>query len=178
VFDKGILRDGEGNDIDFKNTTIIMTANSASAEIQELSADPDTFPDTPDGLLSAIRPALLKDFKPAFLGRLMPVAFNPLDSDSLRLIARMQLDKVRDRIKGVYDCDLIIDTAVEDVLIRRCIMGDTGARAVKAVIEHEILPVLADFILNALSKNDLPPLLEIQCRPDDQIIVCGRQKEV
>jgi type VI secretion system protein VasG len=171
VFDKGILRDGEGNDIDFKNTTIIMTANTASAEIQELSADPDTFPDTPDGLLSAIRPALLKDFKPAFLGRLMPVAFNPLNRDSLRLIARMQLNKVRDRIRQVYECDLQIDAAVENLLIQRCVMGDTGARAVKAVIENEILPILADFILTALSGGTVPTFLKMSCGAGGQIAV-------
>ena len=67
VFDKGSVRDGEGRDIDFKNTIIIMTSNAGTDLISKLCADPETAPDAA-GLAEALRPELLKIFKPAFLG--------------------------------------------------------------------------------------------------------------
>ena len=74
VFDKGQLRDGEGRDIDFKNTIIIMTSNAGTDTIAKLCADPETMPDAA-GLAAALRPELLKVFKPAFLGRVTVVPY-------------------------------------------------------------------------------------------------------
>lgn len=173
VFDKGVLRDGEGRDIDFKNTTIILTANSASAEIAALAQDPETFPDDPEALLSAVRPALLRDFKPAFLGRLMPVVFNPLDGEALRDIVRMQLAKVIGRVKAVYDSDLLIESSVEDLLIGRARASDTGARAIQSMIGHQLLPALSDFILGCLSRKTIPSEIRLMCNAGGQIEVAA-----
>src|SRR5690606_9934645 len=80
VFDKGTLRDGEGRDIDFKNTVIIMTSNAGTDEIKKLCADPDTRPD-PDALAEALHPVLVKTFRPAFLGRVTLLPYYPLTDD-------------------------------------------------------------------------------------------------
>ena len=79
VFDRGILRDGEGRDIDFRHTTILLTANVGSDLIASLAADPETMPDAA-GLESVLRPELLKVFKPAFLGRVVVVPYLPLST--------------------------------------------------------------------------------------------------
>ncbi len=90
VFDKGTLRDGEGRDIDFKNTVILMTSNAGTDLVMKLCADPDTLPDAA-GLAEALHPELLKMFKPAFLGRVVIVPYFPLADDTMRRIVELQL---------------------------------------------------------------------------------------
>ena len=77
VFDKGNMKDGEGRDIDFKNTVIIMTSNAGTDLITRLFADPETAPDAA-ALAEALMPELMKPFKPAFLGRVNLVPYFPL----------------------------------------------------------------------------------------------------
>ncbi len=105
VFDKGMMRDGEGRDIDFKNTVIIMTSNAGSELIDKLYADPETAPDAA-GLGEALRPELLKFFKPAFLGRVRLVPYLPLSDAVIRRIVELQLARVRDRVFDSYRAEL------------------------------------------------------------------------
>ena len=77
VFDKGVLEDGEGREIDFKNCVILLTSNIGTDLIMSLSADPETRPD-PAGLEEALRPELVKAFKPALLGRMVTVPYYPI----------------------------------------------------------------------------------------------------
>src|SRR5258705_12489333 len=97
VFDKGTLEDGEGREIDFKNTVILLTSNVGTDTVMKLCADPDTAPDAP-ALAEALRPDLLKAFKPAFLGRLIVVPYYPIDDTSLRRIVRLQLSRIASRV--------------------------------------------------------------------------------
>ncbi len=76
VFDKGMLEDGEGREIDFKNTVILLTSNAATDTMMKLCADPETAPE-PDKLVEAIKPELNKIFKPALLGRMVIVPVLP-----------------------------------------------------------------------------------------------------
>src|SRR5262245_65412347 len=84
VFNKGTLEDGEGREIDFKNTVILLTSNVATDTFMKLCADPETLP-TPDGLTEAIRPELIKAFKPALLGRMVVVPYYPIRSEERRV---------------------------------------------------------------------------------------------
>ena len=93
VFDKGNMKDGEGRDIDFRNTVIIMTSNAGTDLIAQLCADPETAPDAA-GLAEALRPELMKTFKPAFLGRVTLVPYFPLSADIIRQIVELQLNRV------------------------------------------------------------------------------------
>ena len=97
VFDKGVLEDGEGREIDFKNCIILLTSNVGTDTIMKLRADPDTKPD-PEGLVEAVRPELVKAFKPALLGRMFTVPYYPISDDILRLIIKLQLGKIKNRI--------------------------------------------------------------------------------
>ncbi len=107
VFDKGILEDGEGREIDFKNCIILLTSNVGTDTIMKLCADPDTKPD-PDGLVEAIKPELNKAFKPALLGRMVTVPFYPISDDILRLIIKLQLGKIETRIGDNHRCAIFL----------------------------------------------------------------------
>src|SRR5262249_44491995 len=119
VFDKGVLQDDKGEEIDFKNTIIILTANVGSDTIMKVFADPDTRPDA-EGLATALRPDLLKSFKPALLGRLTIVPYFPLSDEVLRKIIQLQLAKISERIRTNYRGTFNYDDAVISTIAGRC----------------------------------------------------------
>jgi type VI secretion system protein VasG len=154
VFDKGMLKDGEGRDIDFKNTTIMMTANTGTKTLTALSADPDTMP-VGDALVDMLQSELLEQFKPAFLGRLAVVPYLPLTDSVLRLIIQLQLKKISKRMRNQYGADLEIDETVVDALVQRSHAIETGARAIELTISREILPKLSRQILELTLKSEV-----------------------
>src|SRR5260221_564509 len=101
VFDKGMLEDGEGREIDFKNTVILLTSNAATDTMMKLCADPETAPE-PEGLTEAIRPELIKIFKPALLGRMVVVPYYPISDAVMKEIIRLQLGRARRRLKDIH----------------------------------------------------------------------------
>ncbi|WP_048428116.1 type VI secretion system ATPase TssH [Methylobacterium indicum] len=158
VFDKGSLRDGEGRDVDFRNTTILLTANAGSDTLAALGADPETMPEG-EALVEAIRPELLRHFKPAFLGRVTIVPYRPLSPEVLARIARLQLERVRARMDAAHGADLTWDPAVEDALVARCLAADIGARAIDGTLTREVLPALSNLVLaRALDGAAVPPV--------------------
>ena len=100
VFDKGGMEDGEGREIDFKNTIIILTSNAATDQMMKLVADPETMP-SPKGIVNAIKPELNKVFKPAFLGRLVIIPYYPVRDEVLKTIVRLKLGKIVRRIRRI-----------------------------------------------------------------------------
>jgi type VI secretion system protein VasG len=146
VFDKGTLRDGEGRDIDFRHTTIVMTANAGAEMLSALGAGPAAIPGG-EGLVEMVRPELLRHFKPAFLGRLTIVPYRPLGEAVLRDIARLQLRSVVDRLFDAHGIELIAEPQVENRLAARCFAADIGARAIEGIINREILPRISTAVL-------------------------------
>ncbi|NTE56781.1 type VI secretion system ATPase TssH [Agrobacterium tumefaciens] len=146
VFDKGVLRDGEGRDVDFKNTTIFMTANTGSELLSALSADPETMPEG-EALEALLMPELTKQFKPAFLGRTIILPFMPLGTEELSRIVDMQIGKIRDRVLATYGADLSLSDAARDALVARAGASDIGARAIEIMIGKDLLPPLSSFFL-------------------------------
>lgn len=153
VFDKGMLKDGEGRDIDFRNTVIIMTSNTASEQIENLCADPLTKPDS-EGLLDSIAPTLRETYKPAFLGRINVIPYWPLDADSLSLIARMQLNHIAQRIQDKYKAPLEYSDGVLNYIISQCHQSDVGARQVASLLNNVLVPQLAEKLLIAAGTQD------------------------
>ncbi|NNG04040.1 MAG: type VI secretion system ATPase TssH [Inquilinus sp.] len=153
VFDKGILRDGEGRDIDFKNTVIIMTSNAGTETIHKLAEDPDTMPDE-QGLAEALRPELMQVFKPAFLGRVTLVPYFPLSDDVMKGIARLQLDRVAKRVLENYNAAFSYDPALIDSIVARCQETETGARNIDHILTRTLLPELAARFLGRLADGD------------------------
>jgi type VI secretion system protein VasG len=152
VFDKGMMTDGEGREIDFRNTVIIMTSNAGTDMITKLCADPETAPD-PAGLVEALRPELMKHFKPAFLGRTTLVPYFPLPADVIRQIITMQMDRIGQRIKQNYGAAFRYDEGVIDVIAGRCTESASGARNVENILSRTLLPELSSEVLSCLAAN-------------------------
>jgi type VI secretion system protein VasG len=153
VFDKGQLRDGEGRDIDFKNTLIIMTSNAGTDTIAKLCADPETMP-APAALAEALRPDLLKLFKPAFLGRVTVVPYFPLSDATLRLIIKLQLRRIRDRIADTYRAQFSWNDAGVEAIAARCTEAASGARNIENVLSHGVLPEISSRFLERIAKGE------------------------
>ena len=150
VFDKGMMKDGEGRDIDFKNTVIIMTSNAGSELITRLFADPDTAPDSA-GLTDALMPELMKIFKPAFLGRVTLVPYFPLSPDVIKQIVGLQLNRVRRRVQEAYGAKFAWDKSLVQTIADRCTETSSGARNVEKILSRTLLPELSAEVLSRLA---------------------------
>ncbi len=150
VFDKGQMRDGEGRDIDFKNTVIIMTSNAASDLIAKLCADPETMPD-PAALAAALRPELGKVFKDAFLGRVTLVPYLPLSDETLRRIVVLQLERIRRRFADTQKATFDYDPDLIETIANRCTESASGARNVENILSRTLLPELSVRVLEHLA---------------------------
>lgn len=151
VFDKGHMKDGEGRDIDFKNTVIIMTSNAGTDLIMSLCSDPETRP-TPEALGTALHEELLKTFKPAFLGRITVIPYFPLEDQIMRRIIRLKLGKVARRVSENYNARLDYTDAVVDAIAARCTEVDTGARNVDKILNKTLLPELSNEFLTSMAE--------------------------
>jgi type VI secretion system protein VasG len=153
VFDKGILEDGEGREIDFKNCIILLTSNVGTDTIMKLCADPDTKPE-PDGLVEAVKPELHKAFKPALLGRMVTVPYYPISDDILRLIIKLQLGKIKDRIFDNHGAQFSYDDSVIDTVAKRCTDVDSGARNVYNILTGSLLPEMSGEVLSRMASGE------------------------
>jgi len=153
VFDKGNMKDGEGRDIDFKNTVIIMTSNAGSDLITKLFADPETAPDSA-GLADALRPELLKYFRPAFLGRVTLVPYFPLSEDIIRQIVVLQLARIARRVREAYKASFEYDHELVETIARRCTESSSGARNVENILSRTLLPELSAEVLGRLAEGE------------------------
>jgi type VI secretion system protein VasG len=152
VFDKGNMRDGEGRDIDFKNTLILMTSNAGTDTIHRLCADPETVPDAA-GLAEALRPELLKVFKPAFLGRVTLVPYFPLGEGVMRQIIELQLGRVARRVRENYRAKFSYSPELVASVAERCKEVESGARNVDHIISRTLLPELAAEFLGRMAQG-------------------------
>ena len=149
VFDKGWMEDGEGRFIDFKNTIILLTTNAGSDLIMNLCKDPDLMP-SPDGIAKALRPALLKIFPAALLGRLVVVPYYPLSDEVLRSIIKLQLGRIVKRVKANHGIELAHDDAVIELIASRCTELESGGRMVDAILTQTLLPEMSRELLNRM----------------------------
>ena len=153
VFDKGVLEDGEGREIDFKNCIILLTSNVGTDTIMKLCADPDTKPE-PDGLVEAVKPELVKAFKPALLGRMVTVPYYPISDDILRLIIKLQLGKIKNRIMDNHGAQFSYDDSVISTVASRCTDVDSGARNVYNILTGTLLPEMSGEVLSRMASGD------------------------
>ncbi|MEI8375211.1 MAG: type VI secretion system ATPase TssH [Planctomycetota bacterium] len=152
VFDKGTLRDGEGRDIDFKNTVIMMTSNAGSDMMMSICSDPETRPSA-EQLREVIHPELLKVFKPAFLGRINVVPFYPLTDEVLRRIVELQLNRIGRRVESTYRATFEYSPDLVNVVAARCTEVDTGARNIDHILSHSLLPQMSEQFLARMAEG-------------------------
>ena len=149
VFDKGILEDGEGREIDFKNCVILLTSNAGTDKVMRMCEDPEVVP-TPEALAEALRPDLLKVFPPALLGRMVTVAYYPILPNVLDRIVRLQLQRIQDRMRQNHGTALEVDDVLVQTIVERCKDPDSGARAVDRILTQTLLPMLSTRILELM----------------------------
>ena len=152
VFDKGILQNDDGEEVSFKNTIVLLTSNVGTDTIAKLCGDPDTTPDAA-GLAEALRPDLLKAFKPALLGRMVVVPYFPLTDAVLRSVADLQLKRIGVRLKENHKATFEYSPDVLGAIAARCTEVESGARNVDHILTGTVLPELAGLILTRLSEG-------------------------
>ncbi|MEW6127928.1 MAG: type VI secretion system ATPase TssH [Acidobacteriota bacterium] len=165
VFDKGMLEDGEGREIDFKNTVILLTSNTGTDTFMKLCADPDTRPD-PEPLVEAIRPELLKVFKPALLGRMVVVPYYPLSDEVMRNIIRLQLGRIRARIEANHGASFGYDESVVNEIANRCKEVESGARNVDHILTRTLLPEMSGEFLARMAAGQAVSSVHIRVGDD------------
>ena len=152
VFDKGTLEDGEGREIDFKNTVILLTSNVATDTIMKLCADPETLP-SPEGLTEAIRPELIKAFKPALLGRMVVVPYYPISDSVMRQIITLQLGRIAKRLEENHGASFSYDEAVVTEVSSRCKEVESGARNADHILTRSLLPEMSGEFLSRMASG-------------------------
>ncbi|HEV2500235.1 MAG TPA: type VI secretion system ATPase TssH, partial [Terriglobia bacterium] len=153
VFDKGMMEDGEGREIDFKNTIIILTTNAATDSMMKLCADPETMP-AADGLVQALKPELNKIFKPAFLGRMIIIPYFPIRDESMKQIIRLKLGKIKNRLYENHKMELAYDDALVDEVAKRCTEVESGARNVDNILTNTLLPEISRQLLGRMAEGE------------------------
>jgi type VI secretion system protein VasG len=158
VFDKGMMEDGEGREIDFKNTIIILTSNAGTETMAKLCSDPETTP-SPEGLVKALKPELNKIFKPAFMGRLVVIPYYPIRDESMKLIINLKLGKIQRRIAENHKIALTYGADLVDEVARRCTEVESGARNVDNILTNTLLPEISRQLLGRMAQGE--PLTSI-----------------
>ena len=153
VFDKGNMEDGEGREIDFKNTIIILTTNAGTDTMAKLCADPETMPG-PDGLVKALKPELNKIFKPALLGRMVIIPYLPIRDENLKTIIKLKLGKIQRRIQENHKIELSYDPSLVDEVAKRCTEVESGARNVDNILTNTLLPDISRQLLGSMAANE------------------------
>lgn len=169
VFDRGFMRDGEGREIDFRNTVILMTSNLGSDHLMQLL---DEQPAATEGELhELLRPILRDHFQPALLARFQTVIYRPLSEPAMRTIVEMKLAQVSKRLHRHYGLTTQIDESLYDALTAACLLPDTGARNVDSLLNQQILPVLSQQLLTHMAAKQKPQSLRLGWDDEEGIVL-------
>jgi type VI secretion system protein VasG len=167
VFDKGVMEDAEGREIDFKNTIIILTSNIGSGALMNacLNKAPEELP-TAEALEEMLRPHLMKQFKPAFLGRLKVIPYFPMTDDVLVQIIELKLGKIGQRIAVNHKAEFAYDEALVDAVLARCTEVDSGARNVDNILNGTLLPEIAESVLARMAEGTVIAEIKVGASKD------------
>ncbi len=168
VFDKGVLADGEGRNINFKNTIILLTSNLASDIITQMAKDPDI---TSEQIIKTIRPVLSEHFKPALLARMTIIPYLPLKPDIMKEIVKLKIDKLEQRLSQTHNIKLTYTPKLIDQIALRCLEVETGARNIDHIMEGTILPLLSQKLLTLLSTGKKVKQIKISILKDNSFAI-------
>ncbi|QYD71371.1 type VI secretion system ATPase TssH [Paraburkholderia edwinii] len=176
VFDKGVMEDGEGRTIDFRNTLILLTTNAGTELIAGLCKDPDLMP-TADGMAKALREPLLKVFPPALLGRLVAIPYYPLSDAMLGKIVVLQLDRIKQRIEERYRLPFAYDEETVQLVVSRCTESESGGRMIDAILTNTMLPEISREFLARTMRGEAIARVEVSVADGDFAYRFGEDTE-
>jgi type VI secretion system protein VasG len=163
VFDKGVMEDGEGRSIDFKNTLILLTSNVGSDLIMNMCKDPELMPE-PDGIAKALREPQLGVFPAALLGRIVTIPYYPLSDDMIKSITRLQLNRIKDRVQTGQGIEFIYDDAVVDLVVSRCTELESGGRMIDSILTNTLLPEISNKFLTHMLEGSPISKVEVSAK--------------
>nr|WP_319490557.1 type VI secretion system ATPase TssH [uncultured Desulfobacter sp.] len=169
VFDKGVLTDGEGKEINFKNTVIILTSNLATDTIQAMTIDQEQV--EIEAVTSAIRPMLSKYFKPALLARMTVLPYVSLKPDVLSMIVGLKLKKVKKTLKENNKIELQFTDKVQEQITARCSEVETGARNIDYILNANIFPKISRELLTRMSTDGMPSKIILDVDETDSFTI-------
>ena len=153
VFDKGRMEDGEGRQIDFKNTIILLTSNVGSELIMNMCRDPELLPE-PEAMATALQEPLMKVFPPALLGRLVTIPYYPLSDDMLARIVRLQLCRIKKRVETNHRIPFGYSDDAVALIVKRCNNAEAGGRIIDSILTNTVLPKISVEYLSRMSRGD------------------------
>jgi type VI secretion system protein VasG len=169
VFDKGMMEDGEGREIDFKNTIIILTSNAGTDTLMKLTADAETMP-SPEGLVKALKPEMNKIFKPAFLGRMVIIPYFPVRDEALKQIIRLKLGKIQKRLFETHKVTFGYDDKLMEEVARRCTEVESGARNVDNILTNTLLPEISRQLLGKMAEGEKMSSIHVSVGEDSKFV--------
>ena len=174
VFDKGIMEDGNGRAINFKNTLILLTSNVGTDVIMEMADEGNTTPDL-DELNTAMRPFLTDVFPPALLGRIVTIPYFPLGTEVLAGITKLKLGAVAQRMQTAHGAEMIYEDAVIDYIVEQCRDPDSGGRMIDNIITNSILPDLSRQVLGRMVSGDGIERVTVKVNDNEFFYVFGEE---
>ena len=166
VFDKGVMEDGEGRMIDFRNTLILLTSNVGSELIMNFAKDPELMPG-PEDIAKALREPQLKIFPAALLGRIVSIPYYPLSDEVLHLIIVLQLKRIVKRMAENHDIPLTYTDAVLELIAARCTELESGGRMIDANLTNTVLPQISRELLMRMAEDKPLTAVEIDAVDDN-----------
>jgi type VI secretion system protein VasG len=166
VFDKGVMEDGEGRMIDFRNTLILLTSNVGSELIMNMAKDPELMPD-PESVAKALREPQLKIFPAALLGRIVSIPYYPLSDEVLHMIIVLQLKRIVKRMAANHDIPLTYTDEVLKLIAARCTELESGGRMIDAILTNTVLPEISRELLSRMAQGSPLQAVEIDAKDDN-----------
>ena len=153
VFDKGVMEDGEGRSIDFRNTLILLTTNVGTDLIMNMCSDPELMPE-PEGIAKALKEPMLQVFPAALLGRLVVIPYYPLNDEMIGMIARLQLGRIQRRVQEQHGVPLTFGDDVINLITQRCTELESGGRMIDSILTNTVLPRISNEFLTRMVEGE------------------------
>ena len=170
VFDKGVMEDGEGRSIDFKNTLILLTSNVGSEEVMNMCANTESMPPIED-ITQALRAPQLDVFPAALLGRIVSIPYFPLSNEMISQITRLQLERIKTRIETEREIAFSYSNDVVEQVVSRCNELESGGRMIDSILTNTLLPELSRQILNRMLEGEELTKIEVDVQSDEFVYV-------
>ncbi|MEY3182129.1 MAG: hypothetical protein RLZ35_114 [Pseudomonadota bacterium] len=162
VLDDGRLTDGQGRTVDFRHAIIVMTSNLGSHMIQDMAGKVSYAE-----MKGLVMETVTQHFRPEFINRIDEiVVFSPLGKEQIRAITDIQLNTLRNRLKGLQ-YDLVVEAPVLDKLAGAGFDPVYGARPLKRTIRQQLEDPLAQDLLGG--KFNPGDTIEVRLNPSGEL---------